>query len=56
LYSKSKTSFPKFISEYKLNSSAYKNPQIVQITSTNEGLIANSSLKVKGGEFLFELH
>lgn len=52
---KSKKSFPKFISEYALKSAAYKNSQLINITSTNEGLISNNFEKIKGGEFLFEI-
>jgi ribosomal protein S8 len=52
---KSKKSFTKIISEYDLKSAAYKNIQVVKITSTNEGLISNTFGKIKGGEFLFEI-
>jgi len=51
----SKVTLVKNISEYKLASLIYKDSRRQIITLTNEGLIVNSSKRLKGGELLFEI-
>lgn len=52
---KSKVSWPKYITEYELSSKVYKDSKTIRITSTNMGLLVNTSYQQRGGELLLEI-